>query len=163
MKLFTKLSLIATALVLSFQAQAQNARYTFKVMECVGTINQKPKAMHPDYVNFGLRVIHFTPKKKDGTRVNSLGWNTFYGQTLAEVKQEMATQRYGGEVWYTGQLNMRQMNGQSYAYYSKFSDRFIGQIIPDNNPKVDYMKARFTRKYSVVGHYYYDLKCKVVR
>ena len=157
--------IIALSINLFFStiATAQGARYTFKKMDCVGAINQKPAGMHPDYTNFGLRVIQFKSKRQDGTFADSLGWNTFYGQTAAEVAQEMKQSKYGGEVWYTGLMNARMIGGKTFVYKRDSNTNFIGQILPDRDLATDILKARYKVSRSVVGNYFYNLKCRVIR
>lgn len=152
-------NLILLALLASVPAMAQNQKYVFKTMECMGQIHSQPKGMSDSYKHIGLRLISFKSKRKDGTYANSLGWNTFYGSTHGELVTEMLEKKFGGEVWYTGLLDVRVHRGA----FVVFGDDFMAQIIKGSNQHRDYLKGRYGRPGSVVGSYYYDLNCRAYK
>ena len=141
-----------------------NKYYQFKTMECAGKVNQKPSAMHPGYTYMGLRVIHFTPKRKDGTFTHSLAWNTFYGETHGELVKNMKNKKYGGEVWYTGMLKAKRVQG-ALAVSRQFDSSmiFTGYVLDQKNRYNEFVKARFSKNGSVVGSYFYKMNCRVFK
>jgi hypothetical protein len=137
--------------------------YRFKHMNCLGKINRMPGGMHSDYKHIGLRLNSFLSIRKDGTQAQSIGWNTFYGSTAEQVRLKMGQGRGGSEVWFSGPLYLVLTGPRPVVTrpgLSGFDSEFTLEIVSsDLNAGTDSLSGKYARQGTVVGDYFYRLKC----
>ena len=160
-----KIITLILATLVTTTASASDQDYHFNTMECIGKLRQIPKGVSSYYAYKGLRIIQFKTKKNDGSYVDSMGWNIFTGKTRKDVLAKMAAKKRGEEVWYTGLFSTRIFNGKKYILSNdQYINRFVGVVpLKSGNNTQEYFKARYGRKSSVLGNYFYDFMCSVKR
>jgi|GEM_PF-6188312 len=155
MKKVLILALVLLVTVASAAVQADGA-YLFRTLNCVGAIRQQPRAMHDDYKRIGLRLRQFLTTRRDGSRIPSLAWNVYYGQTDSQVRERMRSNRSGSEVWYTGLLKSRVIRGREVI--SRDGEGLVLELL-SRGARQDQLKGSYGRVGTVVGDTAYVVNC----